>query len=529
MTTALRRLIITALIAALAGLGVMTALLGRRPRTLRVQRTEVPVPVAAPSPGTPSAGGGRGLALGVGGLLLLMGLAGIVYESRDALIGTGSHAPDGAAKPLAARMPSSAETARTPRLADALPTGSARARQEPGPPANLPPSRPPASVAPTFDVVRVEPNGDAVIAGRAAPNASVELLVDGKPVAHAQADAGGHFTLTPPPLPTGSSEIGLRATRQTQGASARIAVVVAPSRDAKPLIALSAPDAPTLVLSRPDDPVPGDPAPATVPGRQALSDAGGAAARRDLPAPGRDASNLGGNVRGGEAGIPMTGIEPSARPRVGETTPSTDQNAARKARQAESSVAHATTATPKIVSIDTQVRGRLFVTGRTVPGASLRLYVNDTPVAPATVGRDGTVTFTIGQGVKPGRYKVRLDRVDPTTGKVRDRAEVPFTAPGAGHDEGGEYAAAQPGEGRPAAVPDRAEGRPPRRPTRRPGVRRTRCNQAAPTASRLRFRPGLWRAPPTSMSPGSRQPASYAATIFGRSADGPTAKANATR
>ncbi|MBE7200640.1 MAG: LysM peptidoglycan-binding domain-containing protein [Parafilimonas terrae] len=50
------------------------------------------------------------------------------------------------------------------------------------------------------------------------------------------------------------------------------------------------------------------------------------------------------------------------------------------------------------------------------------------------------MTFAIGRGVRPGDYKVRLDLVDTATGKVRDRAEVPFTAPAAGHDAGVEYA-----------------------------------------------------------------------------------------
>lgn len=60
MITALRRILITALIAALAGLGVVVALLGRRPRTRLMQRTAVPVPVAAPvpAPARPAAGGG---------------------------------------------------------------------------------------------------------------------------------------------------------------------------------------------------------------------------------------------------------------------------------------------------------------------------------------------------------------------------------------------------------------------------------------------------------------------------------------
>ena len=34
--------------------------------------------------------------------------------------------------------------------------------------------------APTFDIARIEPTGEAVIAGRAAPGATVELLRNGK-------------------------------------------------------------------------------------------------------------------------------------------------------------------------------------------------------------------------------------------------------------------------------------------------------------------------------------------------------------
>ena len=450
MITALRRILITALIAALAGLGVVVALLGRRPRTRVKQRTAVPVPVAAPVPAPRTTGGRRGLAIGLVCPLILTGLARLVYERHDATFGVVSRAPDGAGQPLAALPPSDTGTARTPSQADERTTQSARTREEPGPPANRPPSRPSASAAPGFDVVRVEPNGDAVIAGRAAPNASVEVLVDGQPVARAQADAGGHFTLTPPPLPAGSSEIGLRATDakgDTQRSSTRVAVVVAPARDARPLVALSSPDAPTQVLSRPDGPAPGNPAPTTVPGR--------------------DAPNAGRDEPGADAGIPTTGIGTGARRAGGATSP-TDPTP-RGARPAEKPVADATTASPKVVSIDAQDGGKLFVTGRAAPGASLRLYLSDSPVAPATVGRDGTVTFTIGQGVKPGKYRVRLDLVDPVTGKVRDRAEVPFTAPGAGHDEGVEYAATQQGGAPQTAVPG-------------PSGRRTPEDAAAPRA-----------------------------------------------
>ena len=83
----------------------------------------------------------------------------------------------------------------------------------------------------------------------------------------------------------------------------------------------------------------------------------------------------------------------------------------------------------KVVSIDAQEGGRLYVSGKAPAGATVRLYLNDTLIAPATVGRDGIVSFTIGRGVKPGDYKVRLDQVDAASGKVFSRVEVPFSVP----------------------------------------------------------------------------------------------------
>ena len=456
MMAALRRILVTAFIAALAGLGVITALLGRRPRPARSagadiasaraprrghgsQRTsadaEVLIPTAAPSSAVRRTGG-RGLATGLVAVLLLTGLAGLVYERRDARRDAGSAIPADAAKPLAALSPPAA--------------GSARA------PAGDPPAPMPAPVVPDFDVVRVEPNGEAVIAGRAAPNAAVALLVDGKPVAQTRADAGGQFTILPPPLPTGSSELGLRAMDargDRQHSAARVAVLVAPSRDVKPLVALTAPDRPTRILSQSDGPTAASPAPADAAGRQALRTEGAATTKQDPPAMHRDASKPGPDPLGSGTDTSRAGAG-----RADGETVSASAHPPQDPHRAEASPGRAATP-PTVASIDAQDGGKLFVTARGAPGADLRLYLNGTLIAPATVGRDGTVTFAIGQGVKPGDYTVRLDWVDPATGKVRHRAEVPFTAPDPGHDDGVEYAAARQGPARQATGPDIAEER----------------------------------------------------------------------
>jgi nucleoid-associated protein YgaU len=81
--------------------------------------------------------------------------------------------------------------------------------------ADLVPAKPQAAATdagPRFDVARVDDHGEAaVIAGRAAPGAQVELLRDGKPLDTVVADASGQFVMTPPQLPAGSYELTLRA------------------------------------------------------------------------------------------------------------------------------------------------------------------------------------------------------------------------------------------------------------------------------------------------------------------------------
>ena len=64
---------------------------------------------------------------------------------------------------------------------------------------------------PAFDVARIERTGDAVIAGRAAPGATVELLRNGESLDQAVADQSGQFVMTPPRLPGGNYALTLRS------------------------------------------------------------------------------------------------------------------------------------------------------------------------------------------------------------------------------------------------------------------------------------------------------------------------------
>jgi nucleoid-associated protein YgaU len=73
--------------------------------------------------------------------------------------------------------------------------------------------------APVIDVARIDRTGEAVIAGRAAPGAVVELLINGERHHQEVADQSGQFVMVPARLPPGDYELTLRS-RQRDGKQA---------------------------------------------------------------------------------------------------------------------------------------------------------------------------------------------------------------------------------------------------------------------------------------------------------------------
>jgi len=81
---------------------------------------------------------------------------------------------------------------------------------------------------PVFDIARIERTGEAVIAGRAAPAAIVELLRAGELYDRAVANDTGQFVIVPPRLPSGEYELTLRSRQPDGGqATSKQKVVVA--------------------------------------------------------------------------------------------------------------------------------------------------------------------------------------------------------------------------------------------------------------------------------------------------------------
>lgn len=271
------------------------------------------------------------------------------------------------------------------------PAAASAARSDQGAASGEKPAPGDAPPAPSFDIVRVEPTGETVIAGRGPSGATIDMLRDGKPFARVVADSSGLFAIVPPPLPPGSHEIVLQAIAP-DGTRARsrdsVTISINEGKTGKPLVALTSPDRPTVLLSTPEPPharvTEGPPRPPSGPSQPSAR--GPAPAEQELP-----------------------------------------QQAAKA--DASAPKAQAARSTVKIVSVEAGEGGRLYVSGQGAPGATIRLYLNDTLVAPGSAGGDGKVSFAIGRGVRTGDYRVRLDDVDPVSGEVKTRAEVAFAVP----------------------------------------------------------------------------------------------------
>ncbi len=121
-------------------------------------------------------------------------------------------------------------------------------------------------VAPAFDVVRVGPGGDTVVAGRAGAGSTVTILSDGRPIGTVTADARGEWVFVPDtPLPPGEHRITLSMVvaggREPLFSDAEVLMVV-PERamdiagrpaggDARALAMKVSPDGAAEVLQKP--------------------------------------------------------------------------------------------------------------------------------------------------------------------------------------------------------------------------------------------------------------------------------------
>jgi nucleoid-associated protein YgaU len=158
-----------------------------------------------------------------------------------------------------------------------VPPPAAAGRSNPTPALATPPPEP--QIKPSFDVVRINPQGDAVMAGRAAPGAEVSIARGGKEIGRVQADEQGAWVFVPlAPLPPGDQELTLsehdQAGRDIKGDGSVLLVVPGQATHVQPtgpIAVLSTPNAAPVTLQAAPGPPPRGAKPGALPKASAAS------------------------------------------------------------------------------------------------------------------------------------------------------------------------------------------------------------------------------------------------------------------
>jgi len=280
-----------------------------------------------------------------------------------------------AERPMAAPVPRE----RAPAGSTA-PAGQGGSASQPSPPAAAsreaaaapaPPPASPAEQGPTFDIVRIGPDGSIVAAGRGKPGSSILLMAAGRELGRAPADGNGEWVLALPEiaLPPGTHTLMLRqleAGRLPIDSDRTVVIVMPERRQGGPAIAMAPPT--------------GGPASP----EKAASDAPASALVFSTPAQG--------------AGTTTVMQSPIGPARAGDLT---------------------------VATLDYDSSGIVAVSGTAAAGTVVRAYLDDALIGQATVGADGRWRILASEGVATGAHRLRVDRLD-AQGRVAARLELPF-------------------------------------------------------------------------------------------------------
>jgi nucleoid-associated protein YgaU len=314
----------------------------------------------------------------------------------------------------------------------------------------------PPVIAPSFDLVRVEPDGSIVIAGHAAPNANVEAVIGSRVIGTATAGSDGAFAIVlDEPLKPGDYQIVLRSRTADNvvATSIETAVVSIPETlDGQVLALVEEPGKPTEFI--------------TVPKPQAAPDGGEVAVdgvtdgspRQDAavqdqpaqtgPAAGTTAADVGDDAAGQQTAASETPNEDSpgdgaAAPAAGGDGAPTSPETATGTASAPAPAVDEPAPGHRLAVEAVEIEGRkIFIAGVADPRHLVRGYANDDFLGEAKASAAGRFLVEAERDLPVGDYIIRVDAIDSNGGKVLARAAVPFE-----REEGENVAAVAPPAG----------------------------------------------------------------------------------
>ncbi|MBX2831361.1 MAG: LysM peptidoglycan-binding domain-containing protein [Rhodospirillales bacterium] len=247
----------------------------------------------------------------------------------------------------------------------------------------------PAITNPSFDVVRIGPDGNAVIAGRAEPNSKVVIREGDEVIGEATADERGEWVVLPgKPLASGDRELSLESEDKTGKVSKADDKVVVLIPDTKPVAATT-----ETTVSDAQTPVEPEEEKQPIIALKVPSKGDGAATVLQGPAvveqPSAEVAKA-GTQEGGEASE-----APAKMPRL------------------------------SIDIVDYDTEGRVAMSGKADLDHTIRVYLDNNHVGTAPSDASGNWALTIGEPIEPGNYTMRADQSDALD-KVTARVEIPF-------------------------------------------------------------------------------------------------------
>ena len=273
-------------------------------------------------------------------------------------------------------------------------------------------------VPPSFDILRVEPDGSIVIAGKAPGSSKVEVLAGSNVVGSTVASKEGDFVVViDNPLAPGSYQLVLRASDGSSSVamSSETAVVSIPEKaDGQVLALVEQPGQPSKLITIPE------PMTSTPAGTAAAAAAGPATAAR----PAETAAAT-------EPAKPAETQQSAATDPAPAPAQQTPPAAEKPADVAAATPQQATPAAPKPGS-HVEVRAieiegnKVFVAGIATPRKAVRAYANELMLGETRASETGEFLIEGMIDLPVGDYIVRADLLEEDGNKVLMRAQVPF-------------------------------------------------------------------------------------------------------
>lgn len=359
-------------------------------------------------------------------------------------------------------------------------------------------------ITPSFDVLRVEPDGSTVIAGKAEPGTTLDIMNGETVIASTQVGSTGDFAvILDNPLPAGDYQLTLRITGKDGAVrlSEEVATVSIPeSADGELLAMVSKPGKASRIIAQPAAPAAPEPV-ETAAATPDANDTGTPAATLDQPAaagtdtgaaaPAATATETAAGTETGAATegttemaaavAPSSGVETPALPEAsallttsapqvagqGDAADAAGDTAASADAAPAAEVALATPEAPAVeaMPVDATVRvdaveiegDRIFIAGSATPGFKVEVSADGVAIGSDTADETGRFIVEATTELSVGDHIINADLMDKAGDNILLRATVPFNRP-----EGEALAAVAPAEpanaaAQPQSAPAQAE------------------------------------------------------------------------